>query len=173
MSDQAVAPGTVQARVAQVQAARMSIADMPREAVRGYPVPVLHDGQLWLAFPFFLRRGLPPKPPEVSGFGWLVLIDVATGTHTVVRRLSTDLATMLGPHQVDPSLDMDAFLAAEARLYALMDMLLPLARQPGSVPPRLQPIAAEFRTLWLKLAHKPLAAQYHALNPAWFAMLGL
>jgi hypothetical protein len=69
---------------------------------------------------------------------------------------------------------MQEFKAAEDRLNKLLSELLPLARNPNAgIPPNLAPAAGEFRQLWTRLAHKPLAPYYRAINPAWFDALGL
>ncbi len=165
-------PSLVEQRVKQVQSYRAQVPTMPREASRGYPVPFVFEGRPFLAVPFFLRKGRPPDPPEITAPGWVVYIDVATGTQLSSRTLTLDPTVTLGRHAIDPPLDMPGFIAAEQRLYALMTELLPMLANPGAgVPDALLERAIVFARLWRQLSQKPLAAHYRALNPAWFDAL--
>lgn len=165
-------PSLVEQRVKQVQLYRAQVPTMPREASRGYPVPFVFEGRPYLAVPFFLRKGRPPEPPEITAPGWVVYIDVPTGTQLSSRTLPLDPTVTLGRHAIDPPLDMQGFIAAEQRLYALMTELLPLLANPGAgVPDALLERAIVFARLWRQLSQKPLAAHYRALNPAWFDAL--
>lgn len=162
----------VSKRVAQIQAARSTFSDLPREAVRGYPVPVVQRGKVYLAFLFFLRRGTPPKPPELTAPGWVAYIDVDSGDDVSIERLETGPGEVVGTHTIEPPLDMKQYRQAEARLFDAISALLPVARRPQSgVPADLAAEAEQFRSLWSQLAHKPLASHYKSLNPAWFAAL--
>jgi hypothetical protein len=165
---------SVQELMRRLQKYRFEIPGVPREAALGYPVPVVSRGGLFLAAPIYLRHGLPPNPPQLSAPGWIAYADVATGTQFSYRKLDTDLSVTLGPHRIDPPLDMAQFDAAEARMYQAMDRLLPLAesKEPG-VPREYQAEAKVFVDLWRQLAHRPLADEYRAINPAWFARFGL
>lgn len=164
----------IEQRISQVQAFRAQVTSMPREAVRGYPVPFAFEGEAYLALPFFLRKGMPPAPPQMGTPRWVVYIDVATGLKTSFRELEADPSVMLGPHKIDPPLEMAAFAAAEKQMYLLMAELLPMLRNPGAgVPSALVDRAIAFVRLWRQLSHKPLAAHYRALNPAWFEALGI
>ena len=165
-------PSLVEQRVQQVQAYRAQVPSMPREASRGYPVPFLFEGKPFLALPFFLRKGRPPEPPEVTAPGWVIYIDLPTGTQLSSRTLPMDPTVTLGRHAIDPPLDMPGFIAAEQRLYALMTELLPmLTNLSAGVPDALLERAIVFTRLWRQLSQKPLAAHYRALNPAWFDAL--
>jgi hypothetical protein len=165
---------SVEQLMARIKQGRMTIPDLPREAVTGYPVPLVIDGLLALGVPLFLRRGLPPAPPQVAAPGWIAYIDVRTGEQFTYRKLDFDPGKLIGPHQIEPKLGMDEFLAAEARMYQAMDHLLPLAMQgqPG-IPPALAGEAEVFARIWRHIAHKPIQPYYHQINPAWFARFGL
>ncbi len=168
-------PPIVARRSAQMQAARNGFTDMPREAVRGYPVPFADADGLWLGYIFFLRQGRPPDPPQYTAPGWVARIDVRTGEAVQLRRYeNVDLTRPLGRHVLPKDLDMAAFKAAEAELYAALTTLLPLAQFPDKqLTPAEEAAAAEFPRLWKLLAHKPLQPYYKALNPAFFDRLGL
>ncbi len=162
----------IEQRVKQVQAFRAQVPTMPREASRGYPVPFMFEGRPHLAVLFFLRKGRPPEPPLITAPGWIIYIDVPTGTQLSSRTLAMDPTVTLGQHAIDPPLDMPGFVAAEQRLYALMTDLLPmLANLAGGVPDALLERAIVFGRLWRQLSQKPLASPYRALNPAWFDAL--
>ncbi len=164
----------VEQLMARIKQARMTIANLPREAVTGYPVPLVVDGLLALGVPLFLRRGRPPAPPEVTAPGWIAYIDVRTGDQFTYRALEADLDRLIGPHVIEPKLSMAEFDAAEAQMYQAMDSLLPLAGQPQpGVPPQLAAEAGVFAALWRQLAHKPIQPFYRQINPAWFARFGI
>ena len=165
-------PSLVEQRVKQVQSYRAPRPALPGEGPRGYPVPFVLEGRPCPAVPCFLRKGRPPDPPEITAPGWVVYIDVATGTQLSSRTLTLDPTVTLGRHAIDPPLDMPGFIAAEQRLYALMTELLPMLANPGAgVPDALLERAIVFARLWRQLSQKPLAAHYRALNPAWFDAL--
>lgn len=159
-------------RVAQARQARMHIPDLPREAVLGYPVPRGGAGQEMLAFPLFLRLGPPGGAPQLTAPGWLLQLDLATGTQPTGQKLDADLSHAIGPHRINPPLDMDGFRRAEAELYHLMGRLVPFAAA-GTLPAGRQADAQAFARLWTQLAHRPIQPYYHQLNPRWFAMVGL
>ena len=161
-------------RVTQAQSYRGQVKGMPREAVRGYPVPFVFEREIYLAFPFFLRRGLPPNPPQVGPFRWIVTIDAATGSRRSSRAIDGDTSVVLGEHRIEPAMSMSEFTRVEQRMYSLMSDLLPIVvSAPMKVPPTLASQAMEFAALWKQLSHEPLAEAYRSLNPEWFDALGL
>lgn len=169
-----IIPGLIRQRVTDAQSARAKASNMPMEAVCGYPVPQRLAGDAWLVFPFFLRRGKPRTPPRLSGFGWLARVDIETGTRVLVERQTTDLSISIGVHELDPTLTMAAFEAAEERLYAAMDLLVPIAFTAVTTIPDDARLAADaYVKAWRIVAHKPLMESYRTLNPDWFALLGL
>lgn len=155
----------------KVRAYRGRIPDMPLEAVQGYPVPVLRKGKLWLGFPFFKRRGVSPKPPEVFPPQWVVYIDAQTGDDVEVERRDVP-DTSVGQHKLN--LTMDEFEERRDRLWAAIDQLMPLAASGASdVPESLRAKAADFRRLWMELVQRPLEPYYCELNERWFRLLGI
>lgn len=154
----------------QLNAAPARATQMPVEAVQGYPVPVLREGETWLAFPYFLRSGRPGSPPKITAPGWIGYIDVATGQKRQFVTLEKRPGEPIGEHSILPPMKMAEFRAAEAELYALIGALLGVAQQPGrALTAQEQEAARRFARLWGRIAHKPLQSYYRGLNPAWFA----
>jgi len=159
--------------ISRARAGRGTFPDLPLEAVQGYPVPVLRDDRVALAFLYFILRGHPPQPPEVSPPGWVLYVDAQTGEVTG-ERLEADLSRSLGVHTLTPKPTHQELLDKQARMATLLDTLLPVARNPQwATAETYRQRVAEYRTVWLAIAHKPLAAHYRKLNPAWFDLLGL
>jgi hypothetical protein len=155
----------------KVQAYRARIPDMPLEAVQGYPVPVVRKGKLWLGFPFFKRRGVPPEPPELFPPQWVVYIDAQAGDDVEVERRDVPDGSV-GQHKLN--LTMKEFEEKRNRLWTAVDQLMPLAASNASdVPEQLRPIAADFRRLWTELVQRPLEPYYCELNARWFRLLGI
>ncbi|MDF1871398.1 hypothetical protein [Vannielia sp.] len=176
MSETAAAdPPIVERRSKQMQAARNGFTDMPREAVRGYPVPFADADGLWLGYLFFLRRGRPPQPPEFTAPGWVARIDVPRGEPVQLHRYDdADLEHTLGSHGFPKDFDMKAFDAAEAELFATLTTLLGVAQFPEKqLTGDEEAAAARFRELWDLLYQKPIRPYYYRLNPAFFDRLGI
>jgi hypothetical protein len=164
----------MQQLVERVRAYRFQIKDLPREAMQGYPVPVVRKNSVVLAFPFFLQRGLPPRAPEVFAPGWIVFIDARSGNDIEVERRQVNLEKPLGIHQLPPGLSYADLQDKQRRLYALLDELLPMVgKYPKPVPSSMAAKVAEFRGLWLLIAQKPLFPEYYSLNGEWFDLLGI
>ncbi len=157
----------------RARSGRGVLPDLPLEATLGYPVPLLRDDRVALAFLLFILRGRPPEPPQVSPPGWVLHVDAETGAVSG-QRLEADLTVSLGVHTLTPKPSYQELLDKQARLSALLDALLPLVRNPqwASAETYRQRVS-EYRALWLLLAHKPLAAHYRQLNPSWFDTLGI
>jgi len=174
MAESVAGEDIVAMRGAQMRQARNSFRELPLEAAQGYPVPAEIEGRIWLAFPFFLRRGMPPRPPQLSSFGWIGWIDAQSGESVDFKRLDSDLDLNQGEHKLDSSIDMKQFRVLESQLYASMSQLLQMAANLGrQLTPEEQQAAAAYREAWQKIAQKPLNAQYYALNPQWFDALGI
>jgi len=147
---------------------------MPRESVRGYPVPVLVGEDLWLGFPYFLGRGRPPNARQLSAFGWIVWTSVREPENAELKTLDSDLSIDRGEHKIDPSIDMKQFRELESQLISAMSELLEVAKMPSKTLTSKEQEAAEvYRAVWQKIAHKPLVSDYYALNPQWFDALGI
>lgn len=165
-------------RLAQIQGLRASVRDLPREALRCYPVPVVHEAQVFLAVPFCLRQGQPPAPPRIGAPGWILYLDMATGTKASSQRTADDPTIMLGEHRLEPPMTMAQFQQTERAMLEAMDPLLRAWAMSSTDPtPGAQAAAsaakARFAALWRHLAHKPIATHYRALNPSWFQWVGL
>lgn len=175
MSETTAAPSIVERRTAQIQAARNGFTDMPREAVRGYPVPFADADGLWLGYVFFLRQGRPPMPPDFTEPGWVARIDLPRGETVQLRRYEqADLERPIGKHVLPKELGMKGLKAAEDELFATLTALLRVAQFPDKqMTGDEEAAAARFVELWELLYHKPIRPYYRALNPAFFDRLGI
>ncbi|MBT0956340.1 hypothetical protein IV417_02985 [Alphaproteobacteria bacterium KMM 3653] len=172
MAGQASADAPIaQRRAKQMHMARAQFTMLPREAVQGYPVPLMVEGELWFVFPFVYRSGRPPEPPELTAPIYMSRIDASTGERAEIRAVEgADPEQRIGQHVIDKKLSYDDFLQAEADMFAAMSALLDVARYPDRALTAEEAEAAKaFAASWPKVAHRPLAAHYRAINPAWFA----
>lgn len=163
-------PPLPERRFKQIKLARSTFTDMPREAVQGFPIPFMDDGQLWFGVIFFLRRSKRPDPTEFTAPGWIARIDERTGEQIQIRRLDNDLEETIGQYILDKDIDMVAFKEIEADMYVAISQLLDVARYPErDLTPEEKDAALRFREAWNKISHQPLIEHYKNINPAWFA----
>jgi hypothetical protein len=103
----------------------------------------------------------------------VLYVDAQTGA-TSGERVDADLSRNLGVHTLSPKPSYQELLGKQARLGTLLDAILPMVRSPQwATAETYRQRVSEYRTLWLSLAHKPLASHYRKLNPEWFDLLGL
>ncbi len=158
----------------RVKQYRFKIADLPREAGQGYPVPVYRDGRLWLAVPFFTSTGAPRQPRHLFPPRWIVLIDAEKGEEIKLGRPEVKNEEAAGVHTLPPEIDLAGLRTREQKMFTLLDTLMPLARDfPDHLTDHQMVSRREYRALWQEIAQKPLLPFYRQLNPRWFSYMGL
>lgn len=149
------------------------VADEERQS---FPIPVIKDGEPWIAFLFNPTLAKPKEPAKMTTPSYFIRLNASTGKFKELLSVTPKdfkqthaVNEIIGEITMPAGLSFEEFTHKRDRLYKLYDELLPFFFTNCNIEdPQTRVSAKEFRQLFKLLSEPPLWPYYREVGGRFF-----